>query len=36
LKDDFYNEFIKHKKNVLACENREVIIEGVKYKLTKI
>ena len=36
LKDDFYNEFIKHKKNVLACENREVIIEGVKYKLTKV
>jgi len=35
-KEAFDKEILKRKQKTLACENREVIIEGVKYKLTKV
>jgi len=35
-KEDFDKEIAKRQQKPLPCENREVMIDGVKYKLTKV
>ena len=35
-KEEFNKEIAKRQQKSLACENKHVMIDGVKYKLTKV
>ena len=35
-KGGFYKEIAKRQQKSLACENKEVMIDGIKYKLIKV
>jgi len=34
-KEEFYKELANRQQKALACETKEVMIDGVKYKLVK-